>query len=68
MHAVPLLTYVRDQTETSTSGIAIDLRQRPYSIRTRIKTFGVAALRLLLFSQRPYSIRTRIKTDQPEVF
>ena len=36
--------------------------QRPYSIRTRIKTTLSVYRRLLVRSQRPYSIRTRIKT------
>ena len=36
--------------------------QRPYSIRTRIKTFKLKILAGYLTSQRPYSIRTRIKT------
>ena len=37
-------------------------RQRPYSIRTRIKTYTAVRLALERISQRPYSIRTRIKT------
>ena len=36
--------------------------QRPYSIRTRIKTRRPVWLRPELVRQRPYSIRTRIKT------
>ena len=39
-----------------------DNRQRPYSIRTRIKTSASILLRRSLMRQRPYSIRTRIKT------
>ena len=39
--------------------------QRPYSIRTRIKTVSSAPLCSLLSGQRPYSIRTRIKTAEP---
>ena len=42
--------------------------QRPYSIRTRIKTEpGFARDLSLAYSQRPYSIRTRIKTP-PNLF
>ena len=36
--------------------------QRPYSIRTRIKTLTEQLMRLTTMRQRPYSIRTRIKT------
>ena len=36
--------------------------QRPYSIRTRIKTAAVARDAAVVAGQRPYSIRTRIKT------
>ena len=36
--------------------------QRPYSIRTRIKTLHSHNFHLSRLSQRPYSIRTRIKT------
>ena len=36
--------------------------QRPYSIRTRIKTRQLPQSSLPFWSQRPYSIRTRIKT------
>ena len=36
--------------------------QRPYSIRTRIKTLMYRLQRSISLSQRPYSIRTRIKT------
>ena len=36
--------------------------QRPYSIRTRIKTAREMLRRRMLRCQRPYSIRTRIKT------
>ena len=40
--------------------------QRPYSIRTRIKTRAHSLVRSQgLVSQRPYSIRTRIKTVLP---
>ena len=38
------------------------VRQRPYSIRTRIKTPDAYGKEDNLKSQRPYSIRTRIKT------
>ena len=38
-------------------------RQRPYSIRTRIKTSPSIYEGLRLGRQRPYSIRTRIKTQ-----
>ena len=38
--------------------------QRPYSIRTRIKTYRFVTICAWLFSQRPYSIRTRIKTKR----
>ena len=37
--------------------------QRPYSIRTRIKTRLSAAHSAPRHGQRPYSIRTRIKTE-----
>ena len=40
--------------------------QRPYSIRTRIKTIGISAVDNALTRQRPYSIRTRIKTRDLE--
>ena len=43
--------------------------QRPYSIRTRIKTAFMSSASALAAGQRPYSIRTRIKTylaDVPE--
>ena len=36
-------------------------RQRPYSIRTRIKTI-IPNVSVESSGQRPYSIRTRIKT------
>ena len=36
--------------------------QRPYSIRTRIKTRRHDSTKNILNCQRPYSIRTRIKT------
>ena len=38
--------------------------QRPYSIRTRIKTPSIGSSLLLEPGQRPYSIRTRIKTTE----
>ena len=38
------------------------MRQRPYSIRTRIKTPDLYESWLNTLRQRPYSIRTRIKT------
>ena len=37
--------------------------QRPYSIRTRIKTQVAYVGTQARKGQRPYSIRTRIKTD-----
>ena len=43
-------------------------RQRPYSIRTRIKTRNTLIINTSPIGQRPYSIRTRIKTsshDEP---
>ena len=43
-------------------------RQRPYSIRTRIKTRNTLIINTSTIGQRPYSIRTRIKTsshDEP---
>ena len=40
------------------------LGQRPYSIRTRIKTLSVTSPWLSRERQRPYSIRTRIKTQR----
>ena len=36
--------------------------QRPYSIRTRIKTQALVSRCITMYRQRPYSIRTRIKT------
>ena len=41
---------------------AIRFGQRPYSIRTRIKTYLLRFLMRRRRGQRPYSIRTRIKT------
>ena len=41
------------------------LCQRPYSIRTRIKTEDQGVPGTFRKSQRPYSIRTRIKTSLP---
>ena len=38
-------------------------RQRPYSIRTRIKTLVQLLHAIDILGQRPYSIRTRIKTN-----
>ena len=44
------------------------LGQRPYSIRTRIKTLRDSICRNIGFiSQRPYSIRTRIKTNSGDL-
>ena len=43
------------------------VRQRPYSIRTRIKTGGFLGRVTSSVSQRPYSIRTRIKTHTSDV-
>ena len=40
--------------------------QRPYSIRTRIKTDFDSGTHVVGLRQRPYSIRTRIKTIFPE--
>ena len=40
-------------------------RQRPYSIRTRIKTESIHLSQRAPRCQRPYSIRTRIKTPRP---
>ena len=42
--------------------MAPEWRQRPYSIRTRIKTLLIILNKKLQVRQRPYSIRTRIKT------
>ena len=43
-------------------GALVESGQRPYSIRTRIKTIFTSDVRLTHHRQRPYSIRTRIKT------
>ena len=37
--------------------------QRPYSIRTRIKTVSQSSVQQNIPGQRPYAIRTRIKTN-----
>ena len=42
--------------------MASSIGQRPYSIRTRIKTLLQSSAISSIRGQRPYSIRTRIKT------